>query len=64
MDVLTATEDLLEHILVCDVRQQPELDLRVVGRHQQVAGLGDEAGADLAAQLGTDRDVLEVWVIG
>ena len=35
---------------------------RVVDRDQHVAGLGDEAGADLAAGLRADRDVLQVRV--
>ena len=63
VDVLAAAEDLLEHVLAGDVGEQPQLDLRVVGRHEQVAGLGDEAGADLAPERGADRDVLEVGVV-
>ena len=39
-----------------------QLDLRVVGRDQLAPVLGDEAAADLAPQLGADRDVLEVRV--
>ena len=39
-----------------------QLHLRVVGRDQHVAGLRHEAGTDLAALLGADRDVLEVRV--
>ena len=61
--VLAAAEDLLEHLLARDVGQQPQLDLRVVGGDQPVALLGHEAGADLAAALGADRDVLEVGVV-
>ena len=60
--VLAAGEDLLEHLLAADVREDSQLHLRVVGRDQPVAVLGHEAGPDLAAQLGPDRDVLEVWV--
>ena len=62
--VLALSEDLLERVLARDVRQEPQLDLRVVGAGQEVAGLGDEARPDLPAQLGPDRDVLEVGVIG
>ena len=45
-----------------DVREHAQLDLRVVDRDQRVAGLGDEAGADLAPDLRADRDVLQVRV--
>ena len=44
------------------VREHAELDLRVVGRDQHVAGVGDERAADLAAELGADRDVLQVRI--
>ena len=60
--VLAAAEDVLQHLLVRDVREQPQLDLRVVRGDQAVALLGHEAGADLAPQLRADRDVLEVRV--
>ena len=44
--------------------QDAQLDLRVVGRDQEVAVLGHEGLADLAALLGADRDVLQVGVVG
>ena len=62
MHVLAADEDLLEHRLVGDVGQDAQLDLRVVGADEHVAGRGLEAAADLAAQLGAHRDVLHVRV--
>ena len=62
MDVLALLEDPLQDILVGDVRKDPQLDLRVVGRDQLRAGLGDEAAADLAAELCADRDVLEIRI--
>ena len=62
VDVLAAQEDVAQDLLVGDVGQDPQLDLVVVHAQQDVAGLGDEAGADLAAGLGADRDVLEVRV--
>ncbi len=43
---------------------EAQLDLRVVGGHEQVAGRGDEGGADLAAERGADGDVLQVGVGG
>jgi hypothetical protein len=41
---------------------EAKLDLAVVGREDDIAGLGDEGVADAAADLGSDRDVLEVGV--
>ena len=64
VDIFAFSEDFLEHVLAGDVGQQPQLDLRVVGRDQQVPRLGDEAGADLPPERGPDRDVLEVGVVG
>ena len=63
MHILATTEDLLQRLLARDVRQQPQFDLGVVGGHEQVSGLGDEAGADLASQRRADRDVLEVGIV-
>ena len=62
MDVVAGPEDLLQHLLVGDVGEHPQLDLAVVGREQAGALLGDEAGAHGAADLGPDRDVLQVRV--
>ena len=62
MDVVAGAEDLLQHLLVGDVGEHPQLDLAVVGGEQAGALLGDEAGADRAADLGADRDVLQVRV--
>jgi len=47
---------------VGDMRENPQLDLAVVGRDQQVAGLGDEGFANAAALLGAHRDILQVRV--
>ena len=62
VDVLAAHEDVAQHLLVGDVGEHAQLDLAVVDAEQDVPGLGDEAGADLAAGLGPDRDVLQVRV--
>ena len=46
-----------------EVREQPQLDLRVVGRHEQLARRErHERLADLAAELRTHGDVLQVRV--
>ena len=63
VDVLAAREALAQRRHVGDMRQQPQLDLRIVGRHQQVPRLGDEGAADAAAFLGADRDVLQVGIV-
>jgi hypothetical protein len=44
------------------VGEHSQLDLRVVGGEQARASRRHEAGADLAAGVGADRDVLEVGV--
>jgi hypothetical protein len=44
------------------VGEDAELDLVVVAGDQLVPLLGDEAGADRAAEVGADRDVLQVRV--
>ncbi len=62
VDVFALAEDLFQDLLVGDVGEDPELDLAVVGGEQPVALFGDEAGADGAADLGPDRDVLQVRV--
>ena len=62
VDVLVARERLAQARLAGDVREDPQLDLAVVGRDQPGALLGDEGGADLAAELRPDRDRLQVRI--
>ena len=62
VDVLVARERLAQARLAGDVGEDPQLDLAVVGRDQPGALLGDEGGADLAAELGPDRDRLQVRI--
>src|SRR5205823_11165957 len=64
VDVLPAFERVAQRRLAGDVREDAQLDLRVVGGEQFVTRLGDERGADLTPQLGADRDRLEVRVRG
>ena len=63
MDVDAAPESSLELRHVGHMGGQPKLDLAVVGGEQFVARLGDEGIADLAADLGPDRDVLKVRIV-
>ena len=64
VDVVAAREGLLQLRDVGDVRQQPQLDLRIVGRHQHVARRRDEGRADLAPRLVAHRYVLQVRLGG
>ena len=53
-------EGLLQFRDVGDMGGEPQLDLAVIGRQQQMPGLGDKGAADSAALLGADRDVLDI----
>ena len=64
MDVLTAAERLLHVLIAGGVGEDAQLDLAVVGVHQHAAGSCHKVGAQLAAQLGADRDVLQVGIVG
>jgi hypothetical protein len=55
-------ERLAQRGHVGDVRGEAQLDLRIVGGEDHIAGLRHEGVADLAAGLGADRDVLEIRV--
>ena len=44
--------------------EQAQFDLGIIGRQQNLARIGDERLADLAAFLGAHRDVLQVRVGG
>ena len=60
VDVRSGPESLLQLRHVGHVRGKPQLDLAIVGAHQHMAGLGDKGIADLPADVGADRDVLQV----
>ena len=63
VDVGVARERLLEVLVAGHVGEDAQLDLRVVGRHEHdVRAAGDERPPDPPAELGSDRDVLEVRV--
>ena len=57
-------ERILQLRDVGHVRRQPKLDLAIVGAQQLEPWLGDEGVADLASDLGADRNVLKVRVVG
>jgi hypothetical protein len=60
VNVLAVPEGVLQRVDIGDVSQQAQLDLGIVGRHDDIALIGGEGFADLAAFLGADRDVLQV----
>ena len=49
---------------VGNVREQAQLDLRIVGGQEDVPCLRNEGLADLRAFLGADRDVLQIGIGG
>ncbi len=62
MNILVGIEGFDQARLVRDVRQDTQLNLRVVGCQQPVAGVGDEGAAQLSANFCAYRDILEVRV--
>ena len=45
-----------QHGILGEMREDAQLDLRIIGGEQSVARLGDECGANLAAQLRCARE--------
>ncbi len=62
MDVLALAERVEQAAVARDVGHDPQLDLRVVRRHDPVPGRRDEGLADAAALGRADRDVLQVGI--
>jgi hypothetical protein len=62
VDVLPVHERLGQVRVLRQVRQQAQLDLAVVRGDQHAALRRDERAADLAPDVGPDRDVLQVGV--
>ncbi len=60
VDVDVVREGLFQCLDIGHVGQDTKLDLRIVGRQKKKTGSGKKSLADLAAFLGTDRDVLQV----
>ena len=48
--------------IAAEMRQQPQLDLRIVGGEQLRARRGCKCGANFAAELGADGDVLQIGI--
>jgi hypothetical protein len=62
VDVLARAERLDQRLFSSHMGEHAQLDLRVIGGNQDMARGGDEGAPDLAAQVGADRDVLQVWI--
>src|SRR5262249_16259100 len=61
VDVVAATVGFHQQAILGIMREQAQLDLRVVGGKKDVPRLSYEAGANFAAQPGGNREFLEVW---
>jgi hypothetical protein len=54
------TERLAQLLDAGDLGKEPQLDLRIIGGDELHAAVGNEGATDLAAVLGTNRDVLQI----
>ena len=64
MDVAAALKCRHERRIVREMREQPQLDLGVVGDEEQVTGRRHEGAPDLAAAARAHGDVLEIGIGG
>ena len=55
MDVLAGEKRRAHRLVARDVREQPQLDLRIIRIHEHVAGRGDKHFAQSRPQLAPDR---------
>ncbi len=64
MDVLVGQERLDQPVIPGDVGEHPQLDLRVVGRHEPrvIEVCRHERAPDVPSRVGANRDVLQVRV--
>ena len=64
VDVLAVQKGLLHMRVPGDMRQNAQFDLAVIRIYQHTAWLCNKVGAQLAAQLGADGDILQIGIIG
>ena len=64
VDIAALRIDALQGFDIGDVRDQPQLDLVIVGRHDDMARRRHEGMADAPAHLGADGDILQVGIVG
>ena len=62
VNIESLAKRLLQRRDATDLGQQPQFDLRIVGRNELVAGCRNEGAADLAAILGADRNILQIRI--
>ena len=62
VNVFALLECVDQRVVFGEVRQHPQLNLRIISRNQQVSLVGDKRSPDFASELGANRDVLEVWI--
>ena len=63
VDVLAASERLDQRRLLGQMREDPQLDLRIVRRNELPPRFRDERLANPAPELGADRDVHEIRIL-
>src|SRR5581483_1095421 len=51
-----------QQTILREMRKQAQLDLGIIGRKEHATGLGNERRADLAANLGANRNILQIWI--
>src|SRR5208282_4443543 len=64
VNILAALEGFQEHGIFGKMREETQLDLRVIGGEKYAAFFGHEGGANLAAGFAAHGDVLEVGAQG
>src|SRR5277367_3375603 len=62
VNVFTAAESLHQYWIFREVREDAQLDLRVIRGEKQGTGRGNESRANFASELRTDRNILQVRV--
>jgi len=62
VNVVAAAVGLNQQRVARKMSEQAQLDLRIVGGEQYVAGFGGEGGANAASKLGADRNILQVGI--
>ncbi len=64
MDVITAAKSFHQQSVFRKVRQQAQFNLRIIGGEQYMARLSDNRRANFTAQLGANRNILQVGIDG
>ena len=63
MDVLTTRKRIDQYRIVRHMGEHAQLDLRIVSGEQEIAGAPrNEGSADFLADLGANRDVLQIRI--